>query len=244
MNLIAHKFDGRRVAVQHEPIHSYSAALDLARAHYRFNNDTAALYLQADGQTRIVRTYVRAEPPSVHNGYVEVLGGYHEWPTPPTMVPATSWPEGRLAFPWGETGVYPVPMGDEPITRFDEVEVSAMLERADWKGYQRGFKVGISHRNRERAAQLRKQADSLERTAATLSPTGRMSYGGGLSLGKTAILDEGHHFKPLPGSVREGVYGDVRTLGAGDPAHPDHYDYGAGSREAELRRQKYRPDKP
>jgi len=179
MDLIAHKFDGRRVAVQHEPIHSYSAALDLARAHYRFHNDTAALYLQADGQSRIVRTYVLAEEPAVQNGYVEVLNGYHEWPTPPTMYP------GSLPEP----------------SAFSAEEVSAMLERQDRLAYNRGFKVGISHRNRERAAQLRRQADSLERTASYLSPTGRMSF---------------------PGSVREGVYGGGRQEGkTWAQSHPD-----------------------
>lgn len=162
MDLIAHKFDGRRVAVQHEPIHSYSAALDLARAHYRFHNDTAALYLQADGQSRIVRTYVRAEEPAIQNGYVEVLNGYHEWPAAPTMYP------GRLPTLWEHlSGDQPV-----PITRFDEVEVSAMLERQDRLAYNRGFKVGIAHRNKARAAMLRHHADSLDRliVAAQTSP--------------------------------------------------------------------------
>lgn len=224
MDLIAHKFDGRRVAVQHEPIHSYSAALDLARAHYRFHNDTAALYLKADGSPRIVRTYVRAEEPAIQNGYVEVLNGYVEWPNPPTMYP------GSLP-------------GD-----FAADEVSAMLERADRKGYERGFKVGISHRNRERAAQLRRQADSLERTAAYLSPTGRMGfdpyqevgrsyferYGVGpamfamqaRNMGKTWSLEEANQARdrlrrahPLPGSVYAGVRGHRRPEFTVDLGH-------------------------
>lgn len=184
MNLIAHKFDGRRAAVQHEQSHSYSKVLDIARDYFRFHNDTAALYLQADISKRIVRTFTRNE----FTGGVEMQYGYHPWPEPPTMYP------GRLPTLWEHL------QGDQRgrPSAFPADEIGAMLERADRKGYERGFKVGIAHRNRERAAQLRQQAGQLDRVADRY---------------------------PLPGSVRAGVYGDGSMLGAGDPAHPEPYDY-------------------
>lgn len=148
MKLFAHTFDGRRSPVKTEAIYTYKAALDLARAHFRFSTGTAALYLQADGSDCILRTYVRAQAP----GEVDVFSGYLLWSEP--------------------QAVYPKSLPDLDFSAIED-RICAAEEQADRKGYERGFKVGIAHRNRERAVQLRKQADSLERTAAYLSPTGR-----------------------------------------------------------------------
>lgn len=142
----------RFVATLNSTSNTLTTALSDAEEHFRRNPETVALYLYSDDGSYILRTYIRSAHLSPYR-FSKILNGYHEWPAPPTMYP------GR--FPTlGEhlSGDQPA-----PINRFDEAEVSVMLERADRKGYERGFKVGIAHRNKERAAMLRRQADSLER---------------------------------------------------------------------------------
>jgi hypothetical protein len=84
MYLIEQKPDGSRFAATPNDIRSYSKALADARAHFRLNKDTVALYLYNDGGSHVVRTYFRDNPA---NHDVDVMYGYHEWPKPPTFYP-------------------------------------------------------------------------------------------------------------------------------------------------------------
>lgn len=160
MYLIAQDQDGTQTAATLNDIRSYSKALTDAENHLRRHPETVALYLWTDNGSNVVRTYVRATKPPYR--VAEVLFGLHEWPKPPIMYPAAHM-DG--VPPPSSFGVWTACGGDQQVNltqRAYDVELAA----ADQKGYNRGFKVGIAHRNRERAAQLRQQAGALDRVAS------------------------------------------------------------------------------
>lgn len=199
MKLIAQQRDGSRIT-DAANFYSYKHALDAAGRHLG-NLGAVACYLQADHQERFVRTYTRDH----FTGETAVAFGYHPVLEPPTMYP------GSLPSP--------------AHLDFAEIEgriITHMLAEADRKGYARGFKVGIAHRNRERAGQLRRQADALERIADHADRPRLYGYQEGAvefamrahQMGKTWSLEEAHQardrlrrFTGLPNSVREGVWG-------------------------------------
>ncbi len=183
MYLIEQNKEGKRFAATPNDITSYSKALKDAEDHLRRNPETVALYLWNDRGTEVVRTYVRSTRPPWRTA--EVLFGFHEWPEPYPIFP------GELAYPYSLLKCLPLDDGDR-LVQMSNRAYEQQIAEADRKGYNRGFKVGIAHRNRERAAQLRRQADSLERIAD--------------------MAPGQDHRAALPGSVREGVWGDPGDL--------------------------------
>lgn len=197
MYLIEQNAKGERFAATPNDVRSYSQALHDAERHFARNPDTVTLYLWNDGGTKVVRTYVRSTRPPWR--VAEVLFGFHEWPEPYPLFPG-SMPEPYSLLPHE----LELKAGDK-LVQLTERAYEHELNEADRLGYNRGFKVGISHRNRERAAQLRRQADSLDRIAGYVD-----KHHGEVSI------------RPMPGSVREGVYGGGRQEGkTWAQSHPD-----------------------
>jgi len=228
MKLIYQYADGRR-SEDAGDFHAYAKALDAARIHFKFKGHPGlvAAYLRADSygpiKERFVRTYL---PSETEPGHINVLTGYHPVPEPQTVVPGLLWPSGAYAPEWARTGYLsprdrtdwrdmPEVPGDQ-IVQLTQRAYDHEIDEADRKGYNRGFKVGIAHRNRERAAQLRRQADSLERVA-DLAPDPQLyayqeaarlfflrdwgNHEDKARLSYTAPLNRNY----LPGSVRAGV---------------------------------------
>lgn len=184
MKLIYQYVNGSRAEDGGE-FHSYIKARDAALIHFQGNPLLVAAYLRADPSgfnaktpPRFVRTFTR----SGVSGCVDVGHGYHPYPEPSTVVPGLLWPSGAYVPEWGRTGYLsprdktdwrdmPERPADKAVT-LTQRAYDQELADADQKGYNRGFKVGISHRNRDRAAQLRRQADSLERVADAYTPPG------------------------------------------------------------------------
>lgn len=174
MYLIEQNAKGERFAATLNDVRSYSQALHDAERHFARNPDTVALYLWKDDGSSVVRTYFRDPKSRLHG--LETLYGFHEWPEPYPEFP------GSMPEPYSLL----LEEGDKLVQMTQRV-YDAELADADFKGYTRGFKVGIHHRNRLR---IEKGTELFDRTSRAFWTDAQRPQ------------PKPH---PLPGSVRAGV---------------------------------------